>query len=371
MKHVFVHLLNDFSGSPRILNDRIRCYQQAGRDCFVVTNDGRGFISLDKVPHRLVSYAKHRMRLIWAARLVAWYPRAAMALIGVVRSGDTLHCNTLLTAPLMLVGRALGARCVSHIMESQIKPAAFKRVLRACVGRFADRVVYLSRYVAEEERFPGDALKSTVTYPAVNQRIFEAGSRYRAAVHHAGGGTFSVGMICSVAWHKGIREFVQLAGMASRGSMRFILVVNGSQESLLELLGLGVLPEQVEVLFNVADVSEVLSRIDVLVSLTNRRGWVETFGLTLVEAMAFGKPVIAPDVGAPREFVRNGHNGYLVDESDLHSIHALLQNLRLDSELWGRLSIGAAETASNYSPQSLRAAIDSELIFVGDAVGKE
>jgi glycosyltransferase involved in cell wall biosynthesis len=40
--------------------------------------------------------------------------------------------------------------------------------------------------------------------------------------------------------------------------------------------------------------------------------WEEPFGLTSVEAMACGTPVIAIDRGAMQEVIRDGHTGYLV-----------------------------------------------------------
>lgn len=39
----------------------------------------------------------------------------------------------------------------------------------------------------------------------------------------------------------------------------------------------------------------------------------EGFGIVFLEAMAFGKPVVGPNYGAPAEFIRHGEHGLLVD----------------------------------------------------------
>lgn len=361
--HVFVHLLNDFSGSPRILNDKIRVYRELGESCFVITNSPDGFISLEEGAHQLVSYAKHRNRIIWAFKLLAWYPRAALAILAVLRRGDTLHCNTLLTAPLLAAGRLRRAQCVSHVMETRIKPPLFKALLRSSVRMFADRVVYLSRYVAAEEAFPGTRIKVTTTYPAVDRAIFSAGLAHRSAPGPVEPG-FRVGLICSLVWYKGVREFVSLARAVSDESMSFILVLNGTRDALARMLNGEALPANLEVHTNVRDVSALLARMHVLLSLTNRTGWVETFGLTLVEAMAFGKPVIAPNVGAPVEFVVPGENGYLVDESDLSSVLVVLRRLAGDPQLYSRLSSGASRAAAAFSPEAFREAVKREIDFL-------
>jgi UDP-glucose:tetrahydrobiopterin glucosyltransferase len=58
--------------------------------------------------------------------------------------------------------------------------------------------------------------------------------------------------------------------------------------------------------------------------------WTEAFGLTLVEALACGTPVVAYARGGPAEIVEHGKSGYLVppDDSD-----AMLQAIRKAPEL--------------------------------------
>lgn len=46
----------------------------------------------------------------------------------------------------------------------------------------------------------------------------------------------------------------------------------------------------------------------------------ETFGRTIVEAMASGLPVISVDSGAAREHIRDGENGHLVAHDDLDGL---------------------------------------------------
>jgi glycosyltransferase involved in cell wall biosynthesis len=51
----------------------------------------------------------------------------------------------------------------------------------------------------------------------------------------------------------------------------------------------------------------------------------ETFGRTIVEAMASGVPVLTVDSGAVSEYVRDGVNGYLVLPNDVESLANGLQ----------------------------------------------
>lgn len=46
----------------------------------------------------------------------------------------------------------------------------------------------------------------------------------------------------------------------------------------------------------------------------------ETFGLTIIEAMSFGVPVIGYDIGTRRDFIKDGINGFLFNEKNLKEV---------------------------------------------------
>lgn len=47
---------------------------------------------------------------------------------------------------------------------------------------------------------------------------------------------------------------------------------------------------------------------------------VETFGMTILEAMAYGIPSVVPNIGGPTELIKDGYNGYCVDTTNIHLI---------------------------------------------------
>lgn len=86
------------------------------------------------------------------------------------------------------------------------------------------------------------------------------------------------------------------------------------------------------------DVADVMRAMDVLVSTSSH----ESFGRTLIEAMAVGTPVVATATGAIPDLIRDGRTGLLVSD-DPQIIAAALRRLLDDPSLAARLSAAALE----------------------------
>ena len=93
-------------------------------------------------------------------------------------------------------------------------------------------------------------------------------------------------------------------------------------------------------------VAEIMAACDFVVApfLSDRFSSV-----SLLEAMAMGKPIIATDLGESREIVKNGINGYLVSPGDVNDLAGkILQLLRTPEEL-DLLSQRARAESQRYS----------------------
>ena len=82
--------------------------------------------------------------------------------------------------------------------------------------------------------------------------------------------------------------------------------------------------------------------------------------MVLVEAMAFGLPVVATRSGGIPDIVRDGENGVLVPERDVGALTRGIASLLDDSALATRLAEAArADVRERFAPSRIALAFDS------------
>lgn len=86
------------------------------------------------------------------------------------------------------------------------------------------------------------------------------------------------------------------------------------------------------------DVRAALGLMDLFV-FTSR--WPEAFGLTIIEAMAAGKPVVATKVGAVPEIIQHGEDGWIVPPNDPSALTQGIEQLLTHRETAERFGSNA------------------------------
>ena len=109
---------------------------------------------------------------------------------------------------------------------------------------------------------------------------------------------------------------------------------------------------------NKLEVAHFYKTHHLLVNLSKPDLWTETFGLTLLEGMAYGLPCLAPNAGGPLELVDDGENGFLLQNvSDLVEIKAKINLLNEKKSLYDQFSQTALKKSLHFSPEHFQLAI--------------
>lgn len=125
---------------------------------------------------------------------------------------------------------------------------------------------------------------------------------------------------CFNTWNslKGIEHLIEAASILNEQGEKFLLNCYGSGdelESLKELISTKGLEDVVRLNSRVLNISDVYLHTHTLITAS----LLESFGMTLIEAMAHGRPIIASNTGGHLEIVENRINGFFAETANPYS----------------------------------------------------
>ena len=128
-------------------------------------------------------------------------------------------------------------------------------------------------------------------------------------------------------------------------------MLNADQTEIEKYFRNKTLPRNLTLSARQTDLAPFYEKASLLLNLSRPDEWVETFGLTIVEAMAFGIPVIVPPVGGPAEIVSEGVEGYRLSAYETEKIAARIRELAQDPDLCLRLSRAAKKRPRDFGEE--------------------
>ena len=213
--------------------------------------------------------------------------------------------------------------------------------LERWIGGFTDRLIVVSRYDQEKglsNNIAGKDRYSVIRY-GIDYAEFSGKQDAGKARQELGlnADDVVVGMVACFKPQKSPGDFVRLAGLINQSlpGVKFVLVGDGAlRENIEDLISQYNLPNNMFLLGWREDIPEILSAIDVF-ALTSL--W-EGLPISVLEAFASHKPVVATDTGGVREVVFENKTGFLVPPGDIKAMAEKVRILLNDKSL--RLKMG-------------------------------
>jgi glycosyltransferase involved in cell wall biosynthesis len=195
-----------------------------------------------------------------------------------------------------------------YVLTRRVARPQKKSWIRDRSYRRASAVVAISNSVARHIQVANPGAECTVVLDA--HAHFAADANESASIRHAYKNKILIGHIGMLAHSaKGQLTIIAAAREAAtaRPNWHFLLLGSGSDEALFrrEISDL----ENIELVGFVDNVGDYLASFDLFVFPSLR----EALGSTLLDAMYFGLPIVATNVGGIPEVVENGVNGLLIE----------------------------------------------------------
>ncbi|MBQ4767920.1 glycosyltransferase [Pectobacterium versatile] len=346
----FVHLFNDYSGSPRVLRDAIDAVQdECEGDVHIISSATPGFLS-EAGRYHVVPYRPHDNKYIQLARYIV-----SQAIVFVLLSyllikerlkgnSTIVLVNTLLPFGGAIAGKLLAHRTIVYIHETHIRPRVLMSFLSMIADWCADQALYVSRYVQQAVD-----LKKPLNHIVYNGlRCDFKIPDLQPMKKFEGKNVLFVG---SLKAYKGIFTFVSLARRLP--NVNFIALLNASEVDFKKFQNEIIDIPNFSAYCSPENINDFFANAFMVVNLSDPNRWIETFGLTLLEGMSFGAPVIAPPYGGPVELVNN-KVGRLIDPSNQDEITTFISELSIDFERWNTLSKNCFHHAAAFSSDNYK-----------------
>ncbi len=197
------------------------------------------------------------------------------------------------------------------------------RFLLSVAIRISDKIIYVSKAGKNswEKRFKFACGKGTVIYNGIDRSKIEKGKNHQLPMIVDNQiNILYVGRLTKV---KGVHNLIKvLAELKDQYSFSLNIVGDGEErynlENMVQQLQLG---DRIVFHGQVSDASSYFEKAHIFVYPSI---WEEVFGISIVEAMAYGLIVIAGKVGGIPEIINEGINGYLFKKDSCNDLKCVL-----------------------------------------------
>ncbi|MCP5126601.1 MAG: glycosyltransferase [Gammaproteobacteria bacterium] len=239
---------------------------------------------------------------------------------------DVVHVNTIMLREPALAARRVHLPVAVHVHESLAHDPDLCAAIGLSAHEIRSRVLQRADVVVANSAFTARAFyKPGATYRVGNTVDLAA----LDLANPVEPGRMKVALISSHQPKKGLMDFVALARLLAEIEPGIALLSIGPENAHIKALRAAQppLPENLTFPGYAETPQAAVSQANVVVSLSH---FQETFGLTILEAMAARRPVVVYDWGALPELVRDGVNGFVLPFGDVAGVASRLRELCRD-----------------------------------------
>lgn len=359
MNHIVCfHLYNDYSGSPRILYLVIKGLLKKGYQIDLISSTGGILDQLqlhDNFRHRKYKYHFSNNHFISILKYCCIQLYTSMLGLTYLFKHDTIfYINTILPIGPALIGRLIGKRVVYHYHEDATTKGGIYRFLCSLMQCLATDIICVSKY--QRSSIMRKENVSIIPNALSNDFIMKLSPNPERAFKAQ-----TILMISSLKLYKGVLEFIQLA--KSLHQFQFLLVINDNKNNIDVFCDKYTTSEidNLQIYCKQSDVTPFYNKSSIVLNLSDKKRFIETFGLTALEAMSCGLPIIVPTVGGISEMVIDGENGWRIDTLNMDLIENKISTLLSEKSTYYNMASHAFEISKLYSENNFIQQIENVL----------
>lgn len=340
-KIVFVTFLNDYSGSPNVLSIVIQGLLKRGYKTEIITNRSEGFLSnIDNAKYNYVTYRWSKSPLLRSIYFLIAQCQLFFKVFTYKDDNTLFYINTITPIGAVWACKILRKNYIYQIHENMMQKKTLY-ILYRWTYRFCNtKSIFVSHYLREITPYVRNC---RVIYNSLSKDFIKQAQTYVDFTPSTGK---NILMVASLKVYKGVYEFVELA--KKMPEYKFVLVLNASEADTEKFKYETVAPDNIEIYSVCKNLHPFYQNTKLLLQLSHPTLWIETFGLTILEAMVYGIPAIVPNIGGPAELIEDGMNGYTVNPLDSTELFLKVQMLMENEVLYDSFSKAALTKSKQF-----------------------
>ena len=319
-KTLFFHHYNDYSGSTKVLADYLSSNYDNLNDITVLTDATKeGFLSDIGVNLINIPIFRYKGRAIPIVSQIIWPIAGLIKTLRIGKKYDIFYINTIIPMYAAVAGSILNKKIIYHIHEKYVTKSVKSRIAEFIFNHVKAERKYVSKYVADKYLHHRDCIEY-IAYNKLSKEFIAATKVVPLEEHKLN----EVLMISSLQKGKGIDNFVKVAFKLPQ--LHFTLILSATEERIKDYFNYK-LPPNLTLYPSQSNIHAFLQNADVILNLSIPFFLVETFGMTIIEGMAYGLPAIVPNAGGPMELIESGKNGYSIDVTDVSLVTSKIEEI--------------------------------------------
>lgn len=344
--YLVIHLFNDFSGSPLVLSNCIEALIAGGHQVELLTSGEDGFLSRYICSKNIINYRRFGNRIFVLIsfsinQIMVFFSVLSKTILLKKNRKPVILVNTMLPFGAALAARLSGCHVVYYVHEVSIRPLFLKRWLKLVLKITANEIIYVSEYLKKNEGVSIGSIKEHVIFNSLPSELKITPIIIRD-------NRFTVFMPSSLKKYKGVYEFIEISIKMEKTGTHFVLALNASEINFNEFINKNFIPNNLEVIRRPVDINAIYRRSSLVLNLSHPDEWIETFGMTVIEAFIHGCPVITPTVGGICEIVTEGYDGFKLSVVNIEAIMDKIKSISDDSCLYESLVLNSFKSAEKF-----------------------
>jgi glycosyltransferase involved in cell wall biosynthesis len=352
-KIIVIHLLNNFTGSPMVLRNVIELMVRNGYDVELYTSCGDGFLSgIKGIKYKKNFYVRSKIKFFtFFTFFLSQFLLFWVLLLKIPKKNSIIYVNTILPFSGILVGKLLRLPVIVHVHEDKVHPKLLNSFLFFISNRFSNYLILVSNYLVKNHNKTNSEIN--VVYNSVSSEFLA----HPKPIKNKRGEDFKVLMLASLRPYKGLSAFLEISKLLP--TITFNLVLSDTSREVDIFFSEHIIPKNINIYSLQKNVHVFYNDADIVMNLSDRESWVETFGMTILEAMYYRLPVIVPIVGGITELVEDGKNGFLLDSKEILPIVEKISSLSSDKIQWEKMSDRSFELTEHFSIENFENGINN------------